>query len=507
MKARTESHADVGDRATDPVRIDAGDLRCKVVVEGGNLGLTQLARVEYALAGGRVNTDAIDNSAGVDCSDHEVNIKILLRAAIDAGALAAEDRDPLLAAMTDEVADLVLADNDAQTNALEIAGVEAPTLVGVHARQIERLEHAGIVDRQLEGLPDPKALQERHAAGQGLTAPELAVLMAFTKLELERELVRSDVPDDPYVRVALHDYFPTVLRNRFAAQIDDHRLRRELVATALANSLVNRAGISFLSRMADEIGVGAAMLTRAHVAACDVFDVASTWSAIDALDLVVPAITQDEMFLASRRLVERSARWLVRHARVGGEMDLATTVARYREPVETVLALLPRHVVGDDARLLAAEVERLTAVGVPSDLAARVGSFAVALGALAVADVAASTARPVEEVAGAYFAIADRLRLGWLRDRIAALHAPTGGRPRRAPRSVTTSPTCTVSSSRTSSPRTRRSTTGSRPGLTRCSGTSVWWPTSRRAGSSTSRRSVRCGASSATSATRVERAA
>ncbi len=421
VKARTESHAEVGDRATDAVRVDAGDLRCKVVVEGGNLGLTQLARVEYALAGGRVNTDAIDNSAGVDCSDHEVNIKILLRAAVDAGALAADERGALLAAMTDEVADLVLADNVAQTNALEIAAVEAPTLVGVHARQIERLEQAGIVDRELEGLPDPKALQERHAAGQGLTAPELAVLMAFTKLELQRELVRSDVPDDPYVRVALHDYFPALLRDRFSAQIDDHRLRRELVATALANSVVNRAGISFLSRMADEIGVGAAMLTRAHVAACDVFDVTSTWSAIDALDLVVPASTQDEMFLASRRLVERSARWLVRHARVGGAMDLAATVARYREQVETVLGQLPQLVVGDDARLLAAEVDRLAAAGVPRDLATRVGSFVVALGALAVADVAASTAGPVEEVATGFFAIADRLRLGWVRDRIAAL--------------------------------------------------------------------------------------
>ena len=421
VKARTESHADVGDRATDAVRVDAGDLRCKVVVEGGNLGLTQLARVEYALAGGRINTDAIDNSAGVDCSDHEVNIKILLRAAIDAGALAAGERDALLAAMTDEVADLVLADNEAQTNALEIAAVEAPTLVGVHARQIERLEHAGFLDRELEGLPDPKALQERHVAGQGLTAPELAVLMAFTKLELQRELVRSDVPDDPYVRVALHDYFPTLLRDRFASQIDGHRLRRELVATALANSIVNRAGISFLSRMADEIGVGAAMLTRAHVAARDVFDISSTWSAIDALDLVVPAITQDEMFLASRRLVERSARWLVRHARVGGEMDLAATVTRYREPVETVLGHLPELVVGDDARLLASEVERLAAAGVPRDLATRVGSFVVALGALAVADVAASAARSVEEVAGVFFAIVDRLRLGWLRDRIASL--------------------------------------------------------------------------------------
>ena len=199
MKASTETHAEVGDRANDAVRIDATELRCRVVAEGGNLGLTQRARVEYALAGGRINTDAIDNSAGVDCSDHEVNIKILLRAAIAAGQLAEPDRDALLASMTDEVAELVLADNEAQTNALEIAAVEASGLVGVHARQMERLEQTGLLDRALEALPDAKGLQERHAAGLGLTAPELAVLLAYTKLDLQRELVASDVPDDPYL--------------------------------------------------------------------------------------------------------------------------------------------------------------------------------------------------------------------------------------------------------------------------------------------------------------------
>ncbi|HEY7106833.1 MAG TPA: NAD-glutamate dehydrogenase [Acidimicrobiia bacterium] len=427
VKARAESDAEVGDRGNDSIRVDATELRCKVVVEGGNLGLTQAARVEYALAGGRVNSDAIDNSAGVDCSDHEVNIKILLRGAIDDGVLAAPDRDPLLAAMTDEVASLVLADNEAQTNALEIAAVEAPTLVGVHARQIDRLEHAGVIDRALEGLPDAKALQERHAAGQGLTAPELGVLLAFTKLELQRELVGSDVPDDPYVRAALHEYFPRPLRERFPDQIDAHRLAREIVATALANSVVNRAGISFFSRMADEIGTGSSVLVRAHIAARDVFDVTATWSAIDALDLVVPASVQDEMFLSARRLVERAARWLVRRADPGvvpngtRPAGLATTVARLRDPVERVLAHLRDLVVGADAQLLASEEARLTAAGVPTDLASRVASFVVALGALVAADVADATGRPVDEVAAVYYALADRLRLDRLRDRIAAL--------------------------------------------------------------------------------------
>ncbi len=313
VKASTESDADVGDRSNDALRIDASELRCRVVGEGGNLGFTQRGRVEYALAGGRINTDAIDNSAGVDTSDHEVNIKILLQRAIAAGTIAAGARDALLADMTDAVADLVLADNDAQANALEIAAVEAPELVGVHARQMERLEQTAGLDRALEALPTGKVLQERHAAGRGMTSPELAVLLAYTKLELQRALVASDVPDDPYLHPELVGYFPPSLRTGFDDEIAAHPLRREIVATVVANAVVNRAGISFLSRLCDETGLSLPVLARAHVIARDVFDAADTWSAIDALDLVVPAAVQDEMFLLVRRLVERAARWLVRH--------------------------------------------------------------------------------------------------------------------------------------------------------------------------------------------------
>ncbi|MEX1007888.1 MAG: NAD-glutamate dehydrogenase [Acidimicrobiia bacterium] len=426
VKATTEAHAEVGDRANDAIRVDATALRCRVVAEGGNLGLTQRARVEFALtpspfrhgAGGRVNTDAIDNSAGVDCSDHEVNIKILLRAAIVAGQLAEADRVPLLTAMTDDVAALVLADNEAQTNALEIAAVEAPTLVGVHARQMERLEQTGLLDRALERLPDAKALQERHSAGWGLTAPELAVLLAFTKLDLQRALVGSDVPDDPYLRRELHGYFPPPLRDRFGELIDAHALHREITATVAANAVVNRAGISYLSRLADETGASLPVLTRAHIVARDVFEMSDTWSAIDALDLVVPAATQDNMFLAATRLVERAARSLVRY---GGNLDLGPTVARYREPVATVVARLSDLVIGADAEQLVAEAEQLRADGVPAELATRVAGFNAAIAALAIAELAAARGADVEEIARVHFAVLDRLRLDWLRDRIAAL--------------------------------------------------------------------------------------
>jgi glutamate dehydrogenase len=418
VKATTETHAEVGDRANDAIRVNATELRCRVVAEGGNLGLTQRARVEYALAGGRVNTDAIDNSAGVDTSDHEVNIKILLRDAIAAGQLADSDRVPLLRAMTDDVAELVLADNEAQTNALEIAAVEAPTLVGIHARQMERLTQTGLLDRALECLPDPKALQERHAARLGLTAPELAVLLSFTKLDLQRELAASDVPDDPYLSNELHAYFPPQLRDRFAAVIDAHVLHREITATVVANAVVNRAGISYLSRFADETGASLPALTRAHIVARDIFDVSDTWASIDALDLIVPAATQDRMFLAARRLVERAARSLVHY---GGDLDLGPTVARYREPVAKVVARLSDLVVGADAERLVAEAEQLRAEGVPAELAARVAGFEAAVAALAIAELAAARDVDVDVVARVHFGVLDRLRLDWLRDRIAAL--------------------------------------------------------------------------------------
>ncbi len=417
VKASTESDADVGDRTNDPVRIDATELRCRVVAEGGNLGFTQRARVEYALAGGRINTDAIDNSAGVDCSDHEVNVKILLQRAIAAGLLDAEKRDALLTHMVDAVADLVLADNEAQANALEIAAVEAAAMVGVHARQMERLEQSAGLDRALEGLPPVKTLQERAAAGVGLTSPELAVLLAYSKLELQRALVASDVPDDPYLHGALVTYFPPDLRTGYEPAIASHPLRREIVATVTANAVVNRAGISFLSRLHDETGAALPTLARAHVVAVDVFDAGTTWAEIDALDLAVPAAVQDDMFLAVRRLVERASRWLVHH---GGELALGPTVDRFRPGVQAVVAALPELVRGGGR---AGQLER---AGVPRALARRVGVSDAAVVALPAVELGARRGVDPVTVARLQFAVDERLALATVRDRIGVL--PRGDR-------------------------------------------------------------------------------
>jgi glutamate dehydrogenase len=418
VKASTETNADAGDRTNDAVRVDGNELRCRVVGEGGNLGFTQRARIEYALTGGRINTDAIDNSAGVDTSDHEVNIKILMQRAIATGELAGADRTPMLEAMTDGVGDLVLADNEAQANALEIAAVEAPELVGVHARQMERLEQTAGLDRALEFLPTAKQLQERHAAGLGLTSPELAVLLAYTKLELQRALVASDVPDDPYLRADLVAYFPPSLRTGFDDAIDSHPLRRELVATVVANAVVNRAGISFLSRLCDETGLSLPVLARAHVIARDVLDAAAAWTAVDALDLVVPAAVQDEMFLLVRRLVERSARWLVRHVE---PLALGPTVERFAAPVQTVLAALPDLLVGSVAAEADARTARFVEAGVLPDLARKVGTSDAALVALPAVALALDHGLDPRDVARIQFLLDDRLGLDHLRDAIAAL--------------------------------------------------------------------------------------
>ncbi len=287
VKSSRQSNADVGDRANDAIRVNGADLRCRVVAEGGNLGFTQLGRVEYALRGGRINTDAIDNSAGVDCSDHEVNIKILLSAPVRAGRVTLAERNDLLSSMTDEVAALVLRDNYFQTQSLSVSGTLAPALLDAQERFIKHLEKAGRLNRALEHLPDDEELAERRAAKLGLTAPERAILLAYAKIALNDELVASDVPDDPWISTALERYFPEPLRARFREEIRAHALRREIIATHVTNSMVNRVGSTFVHRMQEETGARAPQVVRAYLVVREVFDFVALWRAIESLDYKV----------------------------------------------------------------------------------------------------------------------------------------------------------------------------------------------------------------------------
>jgi glutamate dehydrogenase len=423
VKALSESHADVGDRANDAIRVDGRELRCRVVGEGGNLGFTQLGRLEFALGGGHINTDAIDNSAGVDTSDHEVNIKILLDGAARAHELDLAERGPLLVSMTDEVGALVLRDNYAQNLALSCSKTQSPTMLHVHAAYIDWLEKNGHLVRALEHLPDAEAISARRAAGLGLTRPELALLLAYAKITATRDIVGSDLPDDPFTRRALVDYFPSPLRERFATAMTEHPLRREIIATQLANELVNLSGTSFLFRVVSETAASTSDITRAHSAVRMSFRVDEIWSDIEGLDDVVASDVQTELLLGVRQLLDRATRWFLANRRP--PLDVPETVDQWQPRIAAVLDALSERLRGRDAENYGAALGRFVGAGVPDSIALRAVALTEGLSALAIVDIALQTKRDVDEVAGVHFAIADVLGLSRLGSLIAALPRDT----------------------------------------------------------------------------------
>ena len=419
VKASGETHADVGDKANDVLRADATELRCKVVGEGGNLGLTQRARIEFALGGGLVNTDFIDNSAGVDTSDHEVNIKILLDQVVRDGEMTDKQRDTLFLEMTDEVADLVLRDNIAQNVALAASRKQASSMLHVHGRYLRKLERDGKLKRRLEFLPDDKALAERRQAGIGLTGPEFATLLAYTKLTLEDEIRGSDLPDDPDLASRLVDYFPTPLRERFRGYMDRHPLRREIIATSVVNSMVNDSGITFAFRMGEETGASASDITRAYLVAREVFRMKGFWRSVDELDYQVDTLTQIRMRLEGRKLPERGARWLLHNRRM--PFDIRDTVDFFASGAAALAAHMPKLLVGRDLEGFEERRDRFTEAGVPDQLAEQVAMMVPAFSTFDLVEIAHSTGRPPEEVAEVYFDLAERLQLSRLRERIIQL--------------------------------------------------------------------------------------
>jgi glutamate dehydrogenase len=427
VKASDESQLEVGDRANDAVRIDGAMLRCKVFAEGGNLGVTQRGRIEFARAGGRINTDAIDNSAGVATSDHEVNIKILLGLAVADGELTVKQRDKLLGEMTADIAALVLRDNYFQTQSLSIARRMGVRLLDAQTRFMRTLEKNGRLNRAIEFLPDDEELDARRTRGEGLSTPEAAVLLAYAKLWLYDELLASPLPHDPWIATALERYFPARLRETHGASMARHPLRREIITSHVVNSMVNRVGSSFVHGFVDSSGASPVEVVRAYFLQREIFDFIPQWHAIEALDNRVPDAAQADMLILGGRLTVRATAWFLRSARLGE--DMAATIAHFRPRVATVGAGLSAWLDADSRAQLDAQAEAFSTRGVPEALARCVAATEYLFGALDIVEVAGRARLPEACVAGVYFGVTEALNVPWLRECISKLpgegHWPT----------------------------------------------------------------------------------
>jgi glutamate dehydrogenase len=419
VKARRESHAEVGDKANDAIRVDGADLRCRVVGEGGNLGFTQLGRIEYATAGGHINTDAIDNSAGVDTSDHEVNIKVLLDQAVRDGALDGGRRNGLLAEMTDEVAEDVLRDNYEQNVLLGNARVQAPAMLSVHGRLINALETRGELDRALEFLPSQAEIEQREGAGLGLTSSELAVLAAYSKISLTATVLDSELPDDPWFAGALRRYFPQRLVDELGDRLTTHPLRREIVTTWVANDLVNRGGMTCVFRAQEETGASPVEVVRAYSVVREVFRLERYWDDVEALDNKIPTSVQSMLYLEARRLLDRSIRWLVQGRRA--TIDVAAEVEHFQVALDELMPQVPDLLVGTEQERLLMRAAEFSGLGVPDDLARRAAGLLDTFSLLDVVEIARAEKLPVGEVAGVYFAISERIEADRMLTRITGL--------------------------------------------------------------------------------------
>ncbi len=417
VKASNERNADVGDRTNDGLRINGNELRCRIVAEGGNLGLTQLGRVEYALNGGLIYTDFIDNSAGVDCSDHEVNCKILLNAVVTAGDMTLEQRNQLLMEMTDEIAKLVLYDNYCQTRTISLATAHAPQELEVHRRYIEELERDGKLDRNLEFLPDEKGLLERKALGKGLTSPEIAVLLAYTKMWVKAELLEFHSLEEDYLTRILESAFPKPLRGRFSQFMQHHSLRREIIATKISNAMVNDMGITFVFRLKAEIGADIASIARAYAIAHQVFGFSELVHLAEHLDDTIASETRYAIMRQINRLIRRATRWFIYNYK-DQLADILGMVSCFKPAVSLLHEKLAQLVVGEEKEQWERNVQGLQDAAVPEAAAKRIASIDHEYALLDIIEAAQKNNLPLFKVAELYFMISDKFEFTWLRSQI-----------------------------------------------------------------------------------------
>ncbi|HYN66310.1 MAG TPA: NAD-glutamate dehydrogenase [Ornithinibacter sp.] len=419
VKASTEDHLSIGDRANDAIRVDGNQLRVRVVGEGGNLGLSQLGRIEAAFCGVRVNTDAIDNSAGVDTSDHEVNIKILLGEVVRQGQLTIEQRNEVLVAMTDDVAAHVLRDNYEQNVLLGNARAQEHSMASVHERLIHWLEERGDLDRALEFLPTDAEIEKRAHDGLGLKSPEFSVLVAYAKLALKQDILASSIPDDPYFERTLADYFPPLIREHYSGELAGHPLRREIVTNAVVNSVVNRGGITFAFRAQEEAGATSEQVTRAFVVCREVFGLADYVREVEALDNVVPTAAQTALYLEFRRLLDRSVRWFLTSR--PSALDIGAEVERFSGIVRELRTQVPALLRGEEKRRLERKAAELTKAGVPEQLALRAASLLDWYSLLDIVDIATDTGRDPIDVAPLYYLVSERFGIDAMLSKVTGL--------------------------------------------------------------------------------------
>ena len=419
IKASTEDNLSVGDRANDAIRVDGNQLRCKVIGEGGNLGASQLGRIEAAFAGVRVNTDAIDNSAGVDTSDHEVNIKILLGEVVRAGGLDIEARNELLASMTDEVAAHVLRDNYEQNVLLGNARAQEHSMVTVHERLIRWLEERGDLDRGLEFLPTDAEMEKRNHDGLGLKSPEFSVLVAYAKLALKEDILASSIPDDPYFEQTLADYFPAAIRQGYAGELENHPLRREIITNSIVNSMVNRGGITFAFRAHEETGATPEQVTRAFVVAREVFGLADYVGRIEALDNEVATASQTKLYLEIRRLLDRVVRWFL-SARPS-TLDIGAEIDRFAGVVKSLAPQVPNLLRGEEKKRLDRRAAELEKSGVPADLALLAASLLDQYSLLDIADIATDAGLEPAALAPVYYHVSERFGIDTMLTKVTRL--------------------------------------------------------------------------------------
>ncbi|MCE9678856.1 NAD-glutamate dehydrogenase [Shewanella sp. AS1] len=418
IKASSETHAEVGDRANDVLRVNGKEVQARIVGEGGNLGCTQLGRIEYAANGGRMNTDFVDNVGGVDCSDNEVNIKILLNAMVAEGEMTLKQRNRLLVEMTDEVSRIVLQDCKDQTRTISVTQVHGAEQLKEQIRFIHYLEKEDKLDRALEFLPSEDELAERLANGKPLTRPELSVLVAYAKMVLKEQLLTPEITDDSFLSQLLIEYFPRQLQERYSERMVNHPLRAEIIATSLANELVNDMGLNFVQRMQDETGASVADAAICYTMAREVFGLAELTKSITALNGIIPAIVQGEMLHQLRRNLRRSCRWFLRHR--NRSQSIEQTVALYRPVFEELRQNVHQYMVESEVNGLRREIEALVKEGVPEAVATDVVNMSTLFSALDISQIAELESKPVALVAETYYKLGARIDLHWFLEQISA---------------------------------------------------------------------------------------